>query len=158
MTRWSDSDLARLRCLSQTHTMAEAAKELGRCYDSVAARVKSERIPWRHKRQHIRWERKIARRTIVGAHGVPYEALSAKERAILMLVAHGLSNAQIAAKLGLPVHSVRSVHMPAMQTKLHAVNRVSLVVLALKLGLVRLDDIELEQVMAATYERQEERA
>lgn len=147
---WTPSDLARLRCLSQTHTISEAAAELGRTPYAVQRMLWRERIFWPGFSK-VRHGHKVE-----AANGVSYEALSGKERAILLLAAHGLTNEQIAEKLRLPYVTVKSVHMPALQSKLHAVNRVGAVVMALLLNVISLEDISLEDVMQATYERQEE--
>lgn len=154
MTRWSQADIARLRALSQTHTMREAAVELGRSYNSVTTKMRSEGITWQ-RFERPRWESHRTRIVTQEANGVVYETLTRKEHAILVLAAHGMSNDQIAAKLWLPVNSVHRCHMPALATKLHATDKLSSVVMALKLGIICLDEIRLSDVLQATYERQE---
>lgn len=155
---WSADEVARLRRLSQTHTMRQAAVELGRSYPSVKGLVQRRAILWIKQKPPV--ERPGRRNekqthTLLEAHGVTYEMLTRKERDVLLLLAIGLDQKQIAAKLGISWHSVRTLHVPALMSKLHAVNSTSCVVMALKLGVICLDDIELDEVMATTLQRQE---
>lgn len=153
--RWTPSDLARLRCLSQTHTMAEAAEELGRKYAAVQCKVQAEGIPWQ-RYERPRWEPNRMRILTAEANGVVYETLTRKEHAVLLLLAAGATNVEIAAKLGLSESTVHRGHVPALIAKLHATNRVGAVIVALHLGVITLEDVPLDEVMAATYERQED--
>ena len=63
------------------------------------------------------------------------EALTAREREVLSLVAEGLSNKAIAATLGISDQTVK-FHVAAISGKLGAANRTETVRLAVRLGLV----------------------
>ncbi|GIJ51773.1 DNA-binding response regulator [Virgisporangium aliadipatigenens] len=65
----------------------------------------------------------------------PLERLTDREREILMLIATGLSNAEIAEALHLTVATVKS-HVSRLLTKLDARDRIRLVILAHEAGLV----------------------
>ncbi|MFC9645000.1 response regulator [Streptomyces mirabilis] len=62
--------------------------------------------------------------------------LTAREREMAALAAQGLSNDEIAAKLVLSTHTVRT-HIQRAMTKLHARDRAQLVVIAYQTGLAR---------------------
>ena len=62
--------------------------------------------------------------------------LTAREREVMALAAQGCSNDDIAAKLHLSPHTVRT-HIQRAMVKLHARDRAQLVVLAYQTGLVR---------------------
>jgi DNA-binding NarL/FixJ family response regulator len=64
------------------------------------------------------------------------DELTARERETMALAAHGLSNEDIAAKLVLSTHTVRT-HIQRAMTKLQARDRAQLVVIAYRTGLVR---------------------
>jgi DNA-binding CsgD family transcriptional regulator len=68
---------------------------------------------------------------------VPQELakLSARERELVILVARGLTDAQIAAELFISVHTVRS-HLKRIRDKADAHRRADLTRLALAAGLV----------------------
>ena len=59
--------------------------------------------------------------------------LTAREREVLRCLAEGLSNAEIADKLSISVHTVRT-HLSSMATKIDAGNRLKLVAKATQLG------------------------
>ncbi|WP_430788930.1 response regulator [Actinoplanes sp. G11-F43] len=59
-----------------------------------------------------------------------------REREVLLLVAHGLSNTEIAERLQISTATAKT-HVARMLTKLDARNRIELVILAYRSGLVR---------------------
>ena len=61
--------------------------------------------------------------------------LTVREREVMALAAQGCSNDQIAARLHLSTHTVRT-HIQRAMTKLHARDRAQLVVIAYQTGLV----------------------
>ncbi|HEY0776424.1 MAG TPA: response regulator transcription factor [Gemmatirosa sp.] len=63
--------------------------------------------------------------------------LSGRERDVLALVAEGLANKQIAFRLGISEHTVKT-HVAALFTKLHAGTRAEAVVTAARAGLLLL--------------------
>ncbi len=65
------------------------------------------------------------------------EPLSERETEVLSLVAEGLANKEIAARLGISEHTVR-FHVRALLAKLGTQNRTEAVVRALRLGLITL--------------------
>jgi DNA-binding NarL/FixJ family response regulator len=67
---------------------------------------------------------------------VPLDGLTEREREVLTLVAHGLSNDDIAGKLYLSPLTVKT-HVNRAMTKLAVRDRAQLVVIAYQTGLVR---------------------
>jgi DNA-binding NarL/FixJ family response regulator len=59
--------------------------------------------------------------------------LTAREREVLRCLAEGLSNAEIADRLSISIHTVRT-HLSSMATKIDASNRLKLVAKATQLG------------------------
>jgi len=66
--------------------------------------------------------------------------LTAREREVVALVGRGLSNDEIAETLFLSPLTAKT-HVSRAMTKLHARDRAQLVVIALRTGLTRLDDL-----------------
>lgn len=73
---------------------------------------------------------------VVGAPSGPYEPLTTREDAVLNLVCHGLSNAQIGERLHVAESTVKS-HVKTILGKTGCRNRVELVIYALTTGLVQ---------------------
>ncbi|HEC34822.1 MAG TPA: response regulator transcription factor [Chloroflexi bacterium] len=67
--------------------------------------------------------------------------LSPREREVVALIAEGLSNAEIAAELGIAVNTVRN-HVRSILEKLGLRNRVQVAVYAVRAGLVSLVEAE----------------
>ena len=65
----------------------------------------------------------------------PIEALTRKEREVLRLLAEGLPNATIAARLGVSDSTVRT-HLRAINSKLDARNRTQAVAVARRMGVL----------------------
>lgn len=65
----------------------------------------------------------------------PVESLTAREREVLVLVADGLHNREIAARLGVSEHTVK-FHLGAVFGKLGASTRTEAVQKGIRLGLV----------------------
>lgn len=66
--------------------------------------------------------------------------LTAREREVVSLVGQGMSNAEIAEALYLSPLTAKT-HVSRAMTKLHARDRAQLVVIALKTGLTRIEDL-----------------
>jgi DNA-binding NarL/FixJ family response regulator len=86
----------------------------------------------------------IESESIVGWSAVAGEVprLTDRERDVLRLVAHGLTNRRIAAAFGLSEHTVRS-HLREVMRKLKARSRIEAVSLGIRLGLIHPADQEL---------------
>ena len=69
-------------------------------------------------------------------HAVRFAALSARERQIVMLIAEGLRNEQVSARLGVAEKTVRN-RLSAIFDRLGVNDRLGLVVYAYQHGLVR---------------------
>lgn len=65
----------------------------------------------------------------------PVDEITAREREILQLIAEGLSNADIAARLTVSVHTVRN-HVANLSTKLGAHSKLEVLAKALQRGLL----------------------
>lgn len=79
----------------------------------------------------------LARRT--REQDKPLNQLSEREREVLVCVARGMTNSQIAADLYMSVHTVK-VHIQNILRKLHLPNRVEAAVYAVREGLVAVED------------------
>lgn len=70
------------------------------------------------------------------AHAVrPVEALSPREIEVLGMMAEGISNKEIAARLGISEHTVK-FHVASIMGKLHAGTRTEAVMLGVRTGLI----------------------
>ena len=65
------------------------------------------------------------------------EQLTPREHEVLVLVADGLRNREVAERLGIPEHTVK-FHLAAIFGKLGAASRVEAVRRGLRLGLIQL--------------------
>jgi DNA-binding CsgD family transcriptional regulator len=70
-----------------------------------------------------------------GAPAAPSLTLSPREREVLLLLAEGLSNGGIAARLGVGTATAKS-HVQRLLAKLHATNRTQAVMVAARQGLL----------------------
>lgn len=72
----------------------------------------------------------------------PGKRLSERESEVLALVARGAANKEIARTMGLSVRTVEA-HLRSIYAKLMVASRTEAVVLAVKAGLLRLDEVDL---------------
>ena len=83
----------------------------------------AERIPYEPRRAFLTSTReRLARDTIVASVGLPVEALTAKERAVLRLLPTALTSREIAAELYVSLNTVKS-HTRTLYRKLGVRNR-----------------------------------
>jgi DNA-binding NarL/FixJ family response regulator len=84
----------------------------------------------------------IARRLMerMSAPVDPFADLTARERDVLVLIAHGLSNKEIGLKLSLTEVTVKG-YVSAILSKLHVEDRTQAALLSVKFGLVPPDDL-----------------
>lgn len=78
----------------------------------------------------------FARQSGAGAAEAAAARVSAREREVLELLTRGAVNKEIAAALGISENTVKN-HLKSIMEKLHAENRVQVVVYALRKGLVK---------------------
>jgi len=71
-----------------------------------------------------------------------WQGLSERESEVLVLVARGAANKEIARSMGLSVRTVEA-HMRSIFAKLEVGSRTEAVVFAVKAGLLRLEEVEL---------------
>jgi DNA-binding NarL/FixJ family response regulator len=76
-----------------------------------------------------------------GADSSPAPSLSHREMDVLQALTQGLSNKEVARVLGISQQTVKN-HMTSLLGKCQAVDRTQLTVLALRQGLVHLQDIQ----------------
>jgi len=89
---------------------------------------------------HPQIARKVLRELARPAQRPPTpEPLTAREVAVLQLVARGLSNGQIGEQLGISEPTVRT-HMSNILSKLHLATRIQVALYALREGIASLDD------------------
>ena len=89
---------------------------------------------------HPQIARKVLRELARPAERPPTpEPLTAREVAVLRLVARGLSNGQIGEQLGISEPTVRT-HMSNILSKLHLATRIQVALYALREGIASLDD------------------
>ena len=86
--------------------------------------------------------RKVLRRFQPGSVHPPLEALSARERELLRLVACGMPNQRIAEHLAMSVRTAQS-HLSHIFTKLGAASRTEAVMIGLREGWIQLDELDL---------------
>ncbi len=74
--------------------------------------------------------------------GIEHDGLTEREMSVLRLLAHGRSNRAIAAELVVGEETIKT-HVGNILSKLHMSQRTQAVIVALKQGLISLDEIEL---------------
>lgn len=81
------------------------------------------------------------------APGPARPILTARQRQVLVLAANGLTNQSIGRRLGIYEHTVKT-HMQDVRRALHTNDRAQACTVALRLGLIRLDEIALPPAIA----------
>jgi len=79
------------------------------------------------------------KRAETGDQPLVYDDLTPREREVLILIAEGLSNAEIAERLVISIKTVDR-HRENIMRKLNMHNRIDLVKYALRMGLIELDE------------------
>jgi DNA-binding NarL/FixJ family response regulator len=82
-------------------------------------------------------DRRVAQELLPAELAVPLEALTAREMEVLRLLAAGLTNTQMAARLGIAESTVK-FHLAGVMAKLGAASRTEAVVKGARAGLVAL--------------------
>jgi two-component system, NarL family, response regulator LiaR len=87
---------------------------------------------------------RVAARVIQELHGAkpdanPFTALTEREMSVLQLIASGMSNAEIAAKLVMSEYTVKG-HVSNILSKLHLADRTQAAVMAWQQGLIQRRD------------------
>jgi len=86
------------------------------------------------------WDASTGRQAAAGTSGVdPPAALAPRERQVLTAMATGLSTEEVAERLGITVHTVRT-HLRNVLVKLNAHSKLEAVVIALRKGLIELPE------------------
>lgn len=86
-----------------------------------------------------------ARREATRSEEPKEQIISAREEEVLQLVADGLSLPEIAAELFISVKTVKN-HLSSIYQKLDARDRTQAVLRAVRMGIIRLDDLEGDDV------------
>jgi two-component system, NarL family, response regulator LiaR len=136
--------LPRSRCLALTCTLdAEAARAVlaagasGVLLKSASAQELVQAVCTAH--EGGRWVAPAVARALSAATQPPGADLTHRERELLALLARGLANEDISARLAIAIPTVK-FHVTNILSKLHADNRTAAVLTALRHRIVRLEE------------------